>query len=115
MRPFYKNLVLWLVISLFFILLFNLFNQPHKASQEINYSQFLSLLEQDKILEVTIKGNSISGLDTSGERFKTYAPEDPELIKIIREKGIKIIAKPAEDNPWYMTILISWFPMLLLI
>ena len=115
MRPFYKNLVLWLVISLFFILLFNLFNQPHKASQEMDYSQFLSLLDQDKILEVTIKGNNISGLNTSGERFKTYAPEDPELIKIIRAKGIKIIAKPAEDNPWYMTILISWFPMLLLI
>ncbi len=115
MRPFYKNLVLWLTISLIFILLFNIFNQPHKPSQEINYSQFLTLLEQDKVVEVTIKGNNIFGLDTNGERFRTYVPEDPELIKIIREKGINITVKPEEDNPWYVTILISWFPMLLLI
>ncbi|MBW1679207.1 MAG: ATP-dependent metallopeptidase FtsH/Yme1/Tma family protein, partial [Deltaproteobacteria bacterium] len=114
MRPFYKNLVLWLVISFVLILLFNIFNQPHKSSQEINYSEFLTLLAQDKVIEVTIKGNNIFLIDTNGERFNTYVPEDPELVKTIREKGIKIIAQPEEDAPW-MTILISWFPMFLLI
>ena len=115
LRPFYKNLVLWLVISLIFILLFNIFNQPQKPSQKINYSQFLTLLEQDKVIEVTIKGNNIFGINTNGEKFKTYTPKDPDLIKIIRGKGIKITAKPEQETPWYMTILISWFPMLLLI
>ncbi|MBW1679508.1 MAG: ATP-dependent zinc metalloprotease FtsH [Deltaproteobacteria bacterium] len=115
MRPIYKNLVLWLVISFVLILFFNIFNQPHKSSREISYSEFLTLLAQDKVIEVTIKGNNIFVIDTNGERFNTYVPEDPELVKTIREKGIKIIAKPEGDAPWYMTVLISWFPMFLLI
>jgi len=115
LRPIYKNLVLWLVISFVLILFFNIFNQPHKSSREISYSEFLTLLAQDKVIEVTIKGNNIFVIDTNGERFNTYVPEDPELVKTIREKGIKIIAKPEGDAPWYMTVLISWFPMFLLI
>ncbi|MFH0813683.1 MAG: ATP-dependent zinc metalloprotease FtsH [Pseudomonadota bacterium] len=115
MRSFYKNLTIWLVICLFFILLFNILNQPHKAAQEVTYSEFLTLLDQDKVIEVTIKGRNILGLTNDGEKFKTYAPEDPELIKTLRKNKIKISAKPEEDAPWYMTILISWFPMLLLI
>ncbi|MBN2466628.1 MAG: ATP-dependent zinc metalloprotease FtsH [Deltaproteobacteria bacterium] len=115
MSPFYKNLVLWLVIILFFVLFFNLFSQPQKTANELNYSEFLTLLEQDKVVEVTIKGNDVLGMTTDGEKFKTYAPDDPELIKGVRQKGIRITAKPVEDTPWYMTVLVSWFPMFLLI
>jgi len=89
LRPIYKNLVLWLVISFVLILLFNIFNQPHKSSQEISYSEFLTLLAQDKVIEVTIKGNNIFVIDTNGERFNTYVPEDPELVKTMRnQKGM---------------------------
>jgi cell division protease FtsH len=106
---------IWLVVCLFFIFLFHMLNEPHKSSKEVTYSDFLTLLDQDKVVEVTIKGRNILGLTSDGERFKTYAPEDPELMKTIRKNKIKIMAKPEEETPWYMTILISWFPMLLLI
>ncbi|MCD6352934.1 MAG: ATP-dependent zinc metalloprotease FtsH [Proteobacteria bacterium] len=115
MNPFYRNLILWLVIILFFVVFFNVFNQPRQSVHEVNYSEFLTLLDQDKIIELTIKGNNFFGINTDGEKFKTYVPEDPELIKEIRQKGIKIIVRPDEDAPWYMTILVSWFPMFLLI
>jgi len=115
LNPFYRNLILWLVIILFFVVFFNVFNQPRQSVHEVNYSEFLTLLDQDKIIELTIKGNNFFGINTDGEKFKTYVPEDPELIKEIRQKGIKIIVRPDEDAPWYMTILVSWFPMFLLI
>ncbi|MBC7360266.1 MAG: ATP-dependent metallopeptidase FtsH/Yme1/Tma family protein [Desulfacinum sp.] len=115
MSPFYKNLALWLVISLMVILLFNMFNQPQQARLETTYSQFLESVEKGEVAQVTIQGDNILGIYVDGKPFKTYAPGDPDLIRILRERGINIQAKPEEDSPWYMTILISWFPMLLLI
>jgi cell division protease FtsH len=114
-NTFYKNLTLWLVISLLMILLFNIFNKPREAQDKIVYSDFLYSVEKGEVIEVDIQGRNIQGKYANGHEFKTYAPEDPELVKILRDKGVKISAKPEEDNPWYMTILISWFPMLLLI
>lgn len=113
--PFYKNLALWLVISIMMILLFNLFNQPRPASEKIIFSEFLSALDRGEIKEVTIQGHNISGRFANRKEFKTYAPNYPDLIKILREKEVKIAAKPEEESPWYMTLLVSWFPMLLLI
>lgn len=113
--PFYKNLAIWLVISVMMILLFNLFNQPRSSSEKIIFSEFLSALDRGEIKEVTIQGHNISGRFANRREFKTYAPNYPELIKILREKEIKISAKPEEESPWYMTLLVSWFPMLLLI
>ncbi|MFP3869460.1 MAG: ATP-dependent zinc metalloprotease FtsH [Syntrophobacteria bacterium] len=115
MSPFYKNLALWLVISLMVILLFNMFNHPTRTKQETSYSEFISAVSQDEVGEVTIQGNNIYGKYKDGTRFQTFAPNDPDLIAELREKGVRISAKPAEESPWYMTILISWFPMLLLI
>jgi cell division protease FtsH len=106
---------LWLVISLMVILLFNMFNQPQQARLETTYSQFLESVEKGEVAQVTIQGDNILGIYVDGKPFKTYAPGDPDLIRILRERGINIQAKPEEDSPWYMTILISWFPMLLLI
>lgn len=115
MSPFYKNLAIWLVISVMMILLFNLFNQPRSSSEKIIFSEFLSALDRGEIKEVTIQGHNISGRFANRKEFKTYAPNYPELIKILREKEVKITAKPEEESPWYMTLLVSWFPMLLLI
>lgn len=97
------------------ILLFNMFNQPQQARLETTYSQFLESVEKGEVAQVTIQGDNILGIYVDGKPFKTYAPGDPDLIRILRERGINIQAKPEEDSPWYMTILISWFPMLLLI
>lgn len=115
MSPFYKNLALWLVISLMVILLFNMFHQPQQASHEINYSQFMTSVEKGEVSQVTIQGNNISGVYADGKPFRTFSPRDADLIHTLRQHGVEIQAKPEEESPWYMTILISWFPMLLLV
>ena len=115
MSPFYKNLALWLVISLMVILLFNMFNQPGKAKQETSYSEFIAAVSQGEVNQVTIQGNDIYGKYKDGTAFRTFVPNDPDLIRELRERGVQISAKAEEESPWFMTILISWFPMILLI
>jgi len=113
LNPFYKNLALWLVISLMMVMLFQIFKQPERGSVGVSYSDFLNMVEKGNVNQVTIKGENISGMSAQGP-FKTYAPKDPELIKLLREKGVQISAKPAEDSSWFQVFL-SWVPMLLLI
>ena len=115
MSPFYKNLALWLVISLMVILLFNMFHQPQQSSHDATYSQFLASVQKGDISQVVIQGDRVSGAYSDGRAFRTFVPRDPDLIRTLRERGVEIQAKPEDENPWYMNILISWFPMLLLI
>ncbi|MGA3208872.1 MAG: ATP-dependent zinc metalloprotease FtsH [Syntrophales bacterium] len=115
MNSLQKNIALWLFISLIFVLLYHLFNQPKSAQENIIYSDFVSYAEKGQIVEVTIQGESISGKLNDGKNFKTYAPKDAGLIQILKDKGVRIASKPAEESPWYMNVLISWVPMLLLI
>jgi cell division protease FtsH len=98
-----------------FLLLFNLFNKQQAREPDIIFSEFVAALDKGDVTEVTIQGHNIKGKFHNGERFKTFAPEDPELIKLLRAKGVKITAKPEDSDPWYITILLQWFPMLLLI
>src|SRR5512140_2256606 len=98
-----------------FLLLFNLFNKQQTKEPEIIFSEFVASAEEGRVAEVTIQGKNIRGTYSDGERFKTYAPEDPELVKVLREKGVKIAAKPEEGDPWYVVLFVQWFPMLLLI
>jgi cell division protease FtsH len=106
---------MWVVISLVMIVLFNLFNKPQPTKEPISYTEFLSLVEKGEVLSVTIQGEEVQGFLTGGKKFKTFTPRDADLIKILRSNNVRITARPVEDSPWYMTILISWFPMLLLI
>jgi len=115
LSPFYKNLALWLVISLMMILLFNLFSQPRSTQEKLIFSDFLASVERGEVKEVTIQGHSIYGRYANNKEFRTFSPGYPDLIKALREKDVKISARPEDDNPWYMTVLISWFPMILLI
>jgi cell division protease FtsH len=115
LSPFYKNLALWLVISLMVILLFNMFHQPQQSSHDATYSQFLAAVQKGDISQVVIQGDRVSGAYSDGRAFRTFVPRDPDLIRTLRERGVEIQAKPEDENPWYMNILISWFPMLLLI
>ena len=115
MNTFSKNLTLWLVISLMMILLFQIFKKETRHTGQLSYSEFLNMVERGEVSEVTIQGDRISGVSNLRQSFRTFAPKDLELIKILRNKGIEITAKPDETSPWYMTILVSWFPMLLLI
>jgi len=115
LNTFSKNLTLWLVISLMMILLFQIFKKETMQTGQLSYSEFLNMVEQGEVSQVIIQGDKISGIANQGRSFRTFAPKDLELIKILRNKGIEITAKPDEASPWYMTILVSWFPMLLLI
>ena len=114
MKPFYKNLALWLVICLIMIMVFNVFNTPQTAKNEISFSEFIEMVDSGQISDVLIQGRNISGTYGS-TKFKTYTPDDPTLVKTLRDKGIRITAKPEDQSPLWQSILISWFPMLLLI
>jgi len=113
LNPFYKNLALWLVISLMMVMLFQIFKHPDRSNISVSYSDFLSMVENGSVNNITIQGDNISGMSAQGP-FKTFAPKDPELINLLRSKGVKITAKPGEDSPWFQVFL-SWVPMLLLI
>jgi len=112
----YKNLGLWLVIFLVMIFLFHLFNQTKSPQKEISYSQFRQDLDQGAIKSVILQGNRIKGtfLDGSGA-FRTLAPTDPDLIPSLMKNRVDIQVTPEDDNPWYLTALISWLPMIFLI
>ena len=95
------------------IMLFQVFKQPERGSASLSYSEFLSMVERGNVAQVTIQGENLSGISTQGP-FRTYAPRDPELIKLLRSKDVKITAKPEEDSNW-VQVFLSWVPMLLLI
>jgi cell division protease FtsH len=115
LNPFYKNLALWLVITLMMVMLYNLFSKQHLAETSISYTEFLSMVNDERVSDVVIQGQQLFVTDTNRGHFKVYAPQDTDLIKILRQKGVVISAKPPSDNPWYMSVLVSWFPMIVLI
>jgi cell division protease FtsH len=85
------------------------------VQNKLTYSQFLSKVQGDQVLSVKIQGKKITGKLLNDKRFVTYAPEDPGLIQKLMDKNIQVAAEPKEESPWYITLLVSWFPMLLLI
>ncbi len=115
MSPFFKNLALWLVIGLIMVLVFNIFNQSQPMQKELIFSDFMSKVERGEVGEVTIKGNDITGRQTDNSVFRTYTPDDKDMIGLLRKQGVKITAKPADGNPWYVQALLSWLPMFLFI
>jgi len=115
LNPFYKNLALWLVITLMMVMLYNLFNQQQVSETNISYTEFLAMVDNENVAEVVIQGQELFVTDANRNRFKIFAPQDTDLIKILRQKGVSIKAKPPSDSPWYMSILVSWFPMVVLI
>ena len=115
MNTFYKNLSMWLVIGLTMILLFQMFNKPQQQSDAISYSEFWSSVESGAINKVSIQGEEISGVGQDGRPFKTVAPSDTELLPMLRKSDVNISVRKPEATPWYLTLFVSWFPMLLLI
>ncbi len=107
---------MWLVIGLTMILLFNLFNKPQTSVVEMSYSDFLTSIESGQISSVNIQADEVTGKGSGGKDFKVVTPPaDSELIPILRKAKVNILVKQKEESPWYVTVLVSWFPMLLLI
>jgi len=95
--------------------LFQTFNPSGKSSNEIVYSDFLREVTNGRISEVTIQGDFIKGRYLSGGLFQTFAPKDSNLINILRDKKVRIKVHPPEKNSWYTNLLLSWFPMIVLV
>ena len=114
MNPFYKNLALWMVIGLIVILLFQLFQQNQSPRGEIVFSDFLKKVESGEVREVTLKGNNVSGRMSDGSAFRTFTADYPDLVKSLKDKGVKIDVKPPDTNSW-LAIVLQWVPMLLFI
>ena len=119
MNVHFRNFAIWVIIGLLLLALFNLFqNTPQsRRGNEISYSELLSQVDSGNISEVVIQGHRISGTFSDKSRtFTSFAPEDPGLVERLNKKGVKISARPAdEDVPSIFNVLVSWFPMLLLI
>ena len=110
---------MWVIIVLLSVGLFNMFQDPNKINSKTNtlaFSNFLNEVDAGRVVEVQIQGNNISGVLADGKTFSTYSPNYPELVEKLSAKGVSIIASPQEDKmPSLLGILLSWFPMLLLI
>jgi cell division protease FtsH len=102
------------MIGLIMILLFNLVSTPKKMEDEVIFSEFMTKVEAGEVDEVVIKENLITGRLKDGKKFKTYSAGYPELVKELRGKGVKIAAKPPDQNPWYVNFFFSWGPIIFL-
>ena len=112
---FYKNVSLWFIIALLMVVLFNFFGTTSSVRNKISYSDFIEKVTKNEVKTVIIKENDITGELNNGDQFETFTPNDSDLVKILREHNVQIFAKPPTQNPWYVQVLISWLPMLLLI
>jgi len=113
-RP-YNHLVLLIIIPLIIFIFFNLFDQKPEPEKEISYTEFLDMVDAESVSEVVIQGQALSVSAAYGRRFKVFTPQNSDLIAILKQKGISIQAKPPAEPNWYMSLLFSWFPMILLI
>jgi cell division protease FtsH len=110
-----KNLVIWLVIGLVLMTVFNQFNTRQAAQAPMEYSQFLEEVKSGRIAKVTIEGRQLKATTAEGKRVTSYSPGDIWLVSDLLKYGVKIEAKPEEEPSLLMNIFVSWFPMLLLI
>ena len=117
MNQNFRNFALWIVILLLLVALFNLFKNPatETGSREITYSQFRTDANNGRITGVTISGQEIVGTYDDGARFKTFAPDGSDYVSVLEERGVTIRAQPDNDEMSFLSVLVSWFPMFLLI
>jgi cell division protease FtsH len=119
MNSNFRNLAIWVVIGLLLMALFNLFQNPGqgRGRNEVRYTDFLAAVESGSVDEVTIAKHRITGTyRDKGAQFSTIAPEDANLVERLIKKGVKITARPPEEDvPSILGVLVNWFPMLLLI
>jgi cell division protease FtsH len=111
----FKNLAVWLVIGLVLMTVFNQFNTRQVAQSSMEYSQFIEEVGKGTIAKVVIEGRVLKATTTDGRKLTSYAPPDLWMVSDLLKHGVKIEAKPEEEQSFLMNIFVSWFPMLLLI
>jgi cell division protease FtsH len=110
-----KNILLWVVIAIVLMSVFNNFGSRKSVDSSMSYSQFIAAVNEGQVKQVNIDGPVIRGNLSTGEKFTTYSPEDPHLVDDLLKNHVEIKAQPPEQQSLLMQIFISWFPMLLLI
>ena len=110
-----KNLILWVVIAVVLMSVFNNFTTTKSAPSSLDYSDFIEQVKAGRVKEVTIQGRTIEGIDDQGQRFSTYSPGDDGLVGDLLNNNVIIKASPPEKPSILMSILINWFPLLILI
>ena len=115
MNQFTRNLILWGIISLLMVVLFNAFSAPPATQSQMGYSAFLQSVEEGKIGEVTLQGRKITGRTIDGSSFQSFAPDDPQLVSTLMTKNVVVKAEPPEEASWLTTLLVSWLPMIIII
>jgi cell division protease FtsH len=121
LTPVSRNLGLWLLLLLMGLLLWSIVTKQGPREPDITFSRFMQAVEEGRVQDVVIQGQNIKGhyradrSEGGGDGFKTFAPQDPNLVSMLREKGVEIEARPEDSEPWYVVALVQWAPMLLLI
>ncbi len=110
-----KNFILWMIIAIFLMSVFNNFTAPRKVSRTLPYSDFLEAVRQGQIKAVNIRGRAIEAIHVSGQKFSTYAPRDEGLIGDLLDNGVEIQTQPPEKPSVLVSLFINWFPFLVLI
>ena len=110
-----KNLLLWVVIAIVLMSVFNNFTATRTSPKTMAYSSFIELVRQGEVREVTISGRTIEGVKESGERFSSFAPDDDGLVGELLKHGVAITAQPPEKPGVLMSLFINWFPLLILV
>src|SRR5262249_3050288 len=109
-----KHIALWLVLALVLFMIFSVLSKQNRREPEIIFSEFMGAVDRGEVREIVIQGHNIQGKYKNGESFRTFEPDDPELVKSLRDKQVRIAAKPNDESSWYL-LLLNWLPMLLLI
>ncbi len=115
MNDMLKNIILWVVIAVVLMSVFNNFGNRKTPDSSMSYSQFVTAVNEGQVRQVTIDGPTIRGVLSSGEKFSTYSPDDPHMVDDLLKNHVEIRAQAPEQQSLLMQIFISWFPMLLLI
>ncbi len=115
MNDMAKNILLWVVIAIVLMSVFNNFGPPAPSTQSVSYSDFISSVKSGSVTNVNIAGRTVEGRYSSGEAFSTRVPNDPKMIDDLLANGVEVNVKEPEQDSMLMQIFISWFPMLLLI
>jgi cell division protease FtsH len=110
-----KQVAIGLGVALVCFTIFTVFNKQYRHETEVIFSDFIAAVERGDVGEVVIEGHQVQGQYKSGEQFKTFTPDDPQLVKSLRAMNVKVAARAEGASPWYVTLLVSWFPILLLI
>ena len=115
MNNMFKSMAIWVVIGIVLMTVFNQFNTRQSAQASMEYSQFLEEVKQGRVTKVVIQGRTLEATTTDGKKLTTYAPPDLWMVSDLLKNNVKVVAKPDEEQSFWMNIFVSWFPMLLLI